>query len=289
MSCLFFYSEQQPQEPNRTNEKRMEVMEDTLHLQLHKLSALKSEEALDQLLCTLWKTRKTGLHSPHQKSHFQSLLNLPSLSQLHPVLACLRSLIRKWVHENFTGDDLLKLFPPDLPLDLQSSLVVLFHKYQSQWKDEVAREQLRSLPRTSVSYQVKTSVPPSFTTLGSSCSFSDFGASSTPIVTGTNASRLTPMSPPILQVGTLPRLKSMTWTMENCNSGPANRVAVINLKLQDYTKSPLDEIEVKFQLTRDTLEAMLRSLTYIKEQLSSMVGTISGPSQKKQKQSDHLV
>ncbi|BBN69276.1 FAR1-related sequence 3, partial [Prunus dulcis] len=98
------------------------------------------------------------------------------------VLACLRSLIRKWVHENFTGDDLLKLFPPDLPLDLQSSLVVLFHKYQSQWKDEVAREQL----------------------------------------------------------------------------------------LQDYTKSPLDEIEVKFQLTRDTLEAMLRSLTYIKEQLSSM-------------------
>ncbi|ONI26960.1 hypothetical protein PRUPE_1G058500 [Prunus persica] len=201
-------------------------MEDTLHLQLHKLSALKSEEALDQLLCTLWKTRKTGLHSPHQKSHFQSLLNLPSLSQLHPVLACLRSLIRKWVHENFTGDDLLKLFPPDLPLDLQSNLVVLFHKYQSQWKDEVAREQLRSLPRTSVSYQVKTR--------------------------------------------------------------PANRVAVINLKLQDYTKSPLDEIEVKFQLTRDTLEAMLRSLTYIKEQLSSMVGTISGPSQKKQKQSDHL-
>ncbi|KAH0972738.1 hypothetical protein GBA52_024894 [Prunus armeniaca] len=240
----------------------MEVMEDTLHLQLHKLSALKSEEALDQLLCTLWKTRKTGLHSPHQK---------------------------KWVHENLTGDDLLKLFPPDLPLDLQSSLVVLFHKYQSQWKDEVVREQLRSLPRTSVSYQVKTSVPPSFTTLGSSCSFSDFGASSTPIVTGTNASRLTPMSPPILQVGILPRLKSMTWTMENCNSGPANRVAVINLKLQDYTKSPLDEIEVKFQLSRDTLEAMLRSLTYIKEQLSSMVGTISGPSQKKQKQSDHLV
>lgn len=166
--------------------------------------------------------------------------------------------------------------------------MVLFHKYQSQWKDEVVREQLRSLPRTSVSYQVKTSVAPSFTTLGSSCSFSDFGASSTPIVTGTNASRLTPMSPPILQ-GILPRLKSMTWTMENCNSGPANRVAVINLKLQDYTKSPLDEIEVKFQLSRDTLEAMLRSLTYIKEQLSSMVRTISGPSQKKQKQSDHLV
>ncbi|KAH9327957.1 hypothetical protein KI387_000065, partial [Taxus chinensis] len=28
----------------------------------------------------------------------------------------------------------------------------------------------------------------------------------------------------------LPRLKAMTWSMENQNSTPANRVAVINLK-----------------------------------------------------------
>ena len=43
------------------------------------------------------------------------------------------------------------------------------------------------------------------------------------------------------------------------------------MQLQDYSKSPLGEMEVKFQLTRDTLEAMLRSMTYISEQLSSMV------------------
>lgn len=43
------------------------------------------------------------------------------------------------------------------------------------------------------------------------------------------------------------------------------------LQLQDFSKSPLGEVEVKFQLTRDTLEAMLRSMTYINEQLSSMV------------------
>lgn len=66
----------------RRGEKGMEVVEDTLYLQLHKLSATKSEEALDQLLSTLWKTRKTGLR---QKSHFQSLLNLQSLSELDPV------------------------------------------------------------------------------------------------------------------------------------------------------------------------------------------------------------
>ncbi|KAM5550488.1 hypothetical protein ABKV19_027577 [Rosa sericea] len=252
----------------------MEVVEDTLYLQLHKLSAIKSEEALHQLLSTLWKTRKTGLRD---KSHLQSLLNLQSLSDLDPVLACLRSLIRKWVHENLTADDLLKLFPPDLPLDLQSILVLSLQKFESQWKDEIAREQPRT--RTSGCYQVKT------TSLGMSHSLHNDHVAQ--LTRHEFASEFTPMSP--CNLGTLPRLKSMTWTMENCNSGSANKVAVINLKLQDYTKSSLDEIEVKFQLTRDTLDAMLRSLTYIRDQISSVVGAASGPSQKKQKQSDHVV
>ncbi|CAK9160749.1 unnamed protein product [Ilex paraguariensis] len=72
--------------------------------------------------------------------------------------------------------------------------------------------------------------------------------------------------------GILPRLKSMTWTVENQNMRATSRVAVICLKLQDYTKSPLGEIKVKFQLTRDSLEAMLRSMTYINEQLSTVMG-----------------
>eukprot|EP00262_Sarcandra_glabra_P016654 TRINITY_DN5490_c0_g1_i1.p1 TRINITY_DN5490_c0_g1~~TRINITY_DN5490_c0_g1_i1.p1 ORF type:complete len:893 (-),score=156.19 TRINITY_DN5490_c0_g1_i1:335-3013(-) len=67
----------------------------------------------------------------------------------------------------------------------------------------------------------------------------------------------------------LPRLKSMTWSMENRSSMPANRVAVINLKLQDYTKAPSGEAEVKFQLSRDPLETMLRSMAYITDQLSA--------------------
>ncbi|XVF30674.1 hypothetical protein REPUB_Repub16aG0078700 [Reevesia pubescens] len=278
------------------------MAEDTLYLQLHKLSAINSEEILDQILTTLWKTRRSGLRQP-DKSRIQSLLSLPSLPELDPVLACLRSLIRKCVHENFNGDDLLKLFPPDLSLDLQSILVLLLQKYQSQWKEEIAKEP-HSLPRTSVSYQVKASAPPSFTPLPSSdipttlwprqddsitrINLSDFG-SSTPIIVGAAGSRVGPFSmqqdagpPENLEV--LPRLKSMTWTMENLNSAQANRVAIIHLKLQDYTKSPSGEIEVKFQLTKDTLEAMLRSMTYISEQLSNMAGTSSEPAQKKQKQ-----
>ncbi|THG05693.1 hypothetical protein TEA_028292 [Camellia sinensis var. sinensis] len=166
--------------------------ETVIYLQLHKLSTIKSQEDLQHILSTLWNTRKTGLSGPN-KSSLQSLLNLPSSSELDPVLACLRSLIRKCVNENFTGDDILKLFPPDLPLDLQSTLILLFQKYQDQWKEEMSREQVADintlllcvnslwrsvmasrigieysdtkhlLPRTSVSHQVNVGFLPSFT------------------------------------------------------------------------------------------------------------------------------
>ncbi|XP_020219666.1 uncharacterized protein LOC109802660 [Cajanus cajan] len=89
--------------------------------------------------------------------------------------------------------------------------------------------------------------------------------------------------PPSHNLEDLPCLQSMTWTMENRRSSPADKVAIITLKLHDYSKSPSGETEVKFQLTRDTLEAMLRSMTYIREQLNA-VGTSSGPASKKQKQ-----
>lgn len=73
----------------------------------------------------------------------------------------------------------------------------------------------------------------------------------------------------------LPCLKSMTWVMENRNLTPANRVAVINLKLQDYSKSPAVESEVKFQLSKVTLEPMLRSMAYISEQLSTPANRVA--------------
>ncbi|GLT60836.1 hypothetical protein SLA2020_335830 [Shorea laevis] len=201
----------------------------TLYQQLRKLADItSSDEALDHILSTLWKTRRTGLRPP-DKSHIQSLLNLPSPAELDPVLACLRSLIRKCVHHNFTGDDLLKLFPPDLPLDLQTLLVLSFHKYQNHWKDDLSREQ-HSSPRTSEPYQV-----PSFPSSSDISTplwprqddpvarlnrgANDLGAFAPNVAgSGLQPEALLPNNP-----GTLPRLKSMTWTMEN-------RVAVINLK-----------------------------------------------------------
>ncbi|CAA6654476.1 unnamed protein product [Spirodela intermedia] len=182
-----------------------------LHLHLLKVPATVTEENLAHVLETLWSTRNTGVSSV-QKRDLQSHLGLASTGELEPVLACLRSIIRKSGRQNLSMDDIQRLFPHDLPVVLQSSLLVLFQRYQSEWKEEASRDQ-----------------------------------------------------------GNLPCLKSMTWTIENRHSGPSDRVAVICLKLQDYTKSPSGEVEVKFQLSRDTLEAMLRSMTYISDQLSSSV------------------
>lgn len=60
------------------------------------------------------------------------------------LLACLRSLIRKCAHDNVTGDELLKLFPPDLPIDLQTTLVLSFQKFHNQWKQDLSTQQVVS-------------------------------------------------------------------------------------------------------------------------------------------------
>ncbi|XP_010251622.1 PREDICTED: protein FAR1-RELATED SEQUENCE 3 [Nelumbo nucifera] len=101
----------------------------------------------------------------------------------------------------------------------------------------------------------------------------------TPPVADLNLPRMAPVSlhrddGPSDNMVVLPCLKSMTWVMENKNS-LANRVAVINLKLQDYSKTPSGETEVKFQLSRVTLEPMLRSMAYISEQLSTPANRVA--------------
>ncbi|KAJ6767556.1 PROTEIN FAR1-RELATED SEQUENCE 3 [Salix koriyanagi] len=69
--------------------------------------------------------------------------------------------------------------------------------------------------------------------------------------------------------------KSMTWVIENKTSTPAGKVAVINLKLQDYGKNPSGETEVQFRLTKVTLEPMLRSMAYISQQLSTPANRVA--------------
>ncbi|EEF37077.1 hypothetical protein RCOM_1317290, partial [Ricinus communis] len=69
--------------------------------------------------------------------------------------------------------------------------------------------------------------------------------------------------------------KSMTWVIENKTSTPAEKVAVINLKLQDYGKNPSGETDVQFRLTRITLEPMLKSMAYISQQLTAPANRVA--------------
>lgn len=275
----------------------MEGEREQLYQQLHKLSPLiKSQTQLEELVTALWTSRTTGL-SAAQKSHFQSLLNLPNLAGLNPVLACLRSLMRTCAQENFSVNDILRLFPPDLPLELQRSLVEIFQRCQNQWKEDISVTQTQS-PRTKFPPHTKAGMPQPFTSFPTSVAASprslellavhnscnNIGAS----IPSTTDINLWPLASMPLErgvntdnLGTPPRLKSMTWTLDNQSRSRRNKVAVISLKLQDHTKSPVGETEVKFQLTRDTVDAMLKSMTQINEQFLTHVGTSSGTVSKK--------
>ncbi|CAL9153304.1 unnamed protein product [Musa hybrid cultivar] len=90
----------------------------------------------------------------------------------------------------------------------------------------------------------------------------------------------------------LPRPKAMTCNVVNQNQDSVEHVAVMNLKinyantfgvdilqLQGDTQSSSGETQVKFQLARDTLETMLKSMYFIRDQMSSGDATSNGPGQ----------
>ncbi|KAJ6938026.1 hypothetical protein NC652_012341 [Populus alba x Populus x berolinensis] len=84
----------------------------------------------------------------------------------------------------------------------------------------------------------------------------------------------------VINLKIMARLHQQNWRSMNKLSTPSNRVAVINLKLQ-ITETTTVESEVKFQVSRDTLGAMLRSMAYIREQLSNSAEPQAEPPSKK--------
>ncbi|GLJ34884.1 hypothetical protein SUGI_0702280, partial [Cryptomeria japonica] len=223
-------------------------MEQSLFQHLPKLVRAKTQDSIELILRSLWRTRKSGLDAA-EKAHLQDLLQLPSHEELDPIVACLRMLIRKCIHENLGEEELQKLFPPEFPLDLQSLLVLLLKKLQIEWGEDMAKDQLE-WPRTRVVYQVKVGptvpqtspanmVPPVWPRLEDNrrpFNRCELGVPLGMPSGNLNSSRLVPQQPPQDDINgdsslvSLPRLKAMTWSMENQNSTPANRVAVINLK-----------------------------------------------------------
>jgi len=63
-----------------------------------------------------------------------------SLLQL---LVCLRILIRRCVNENVAKDDIPKLFPEEVPPELQKLLTLLLQKFQTEWQQDAAKDQVR--------------------------------------------------------------------------------------------------------------------------------------------------
>jgi hypothetical protein len=70
----------------------------------------------------------------------QSPTLLLSLLQL---LVCLRILIRRCVNENVDKDDIPKLFPEEVPPELQKLLTLLLQKFQPEWQQDAAKDQVR--------------------------------------------------------------------------------------------------------------------------------------------------
>ncbi|XP_074580175.1 uncharacterized protein LOC141836567 [Curcuma longa] len=83
----------------------------------------------------------------------------------------------------------------------------------------------------------------------------------------------------------VPRLKAITWNKVNQSRDSADNIAVINLKLHD-DQSISGEKEVKFQLAKDTMETMLKSMYFIRDQMSNSDATHNGHGQREDKKAD---
>ncbi|KAK8695072.1 hypothetical protein V6N13_072614 [Hibiscus sabdariffa] len=68
----------------------------------------------------------------------------------------------------------------------------------------------------------------------------------------------------------LPRLKAMTWNMATQDAEMTEPTAIINLKLQNDTRAPQGELDLKFQLAKETLDTMVKSMYSLRDQLSNL-------------------
>ncbi|XVF08707.1 hypothetical protein REPUB_Repub07fG0026700 [Reevesia pubescens] len=185
-------------------------MERSLWGHLPLLVRANSKESVEYILQSLWRTRKTGL-DPDDRRLICEMLQLQNDSDLDPLLVCLRMLIRRCVYENVSKDDIHKLFPNEVLLELQRLLTLLLQKFQREWRADIHMDEV-----------------------------------------------------------SLPRLKAMTWNMATQNTEVTGPVAVINLKLQNDRQAPQGELDLKFQLAKETLDTMLKSMYCIKDQLSNL-------------------
>ncbi|RLM62250.1 hypothetical protein C2845_PM14G19020 [Panicum miliaceum] len=109
------------------------------HKHLPLLARAGSKESLEYILQALWRTRRTGLDAA-DRAVARDALHLASDAELDPLLVCLRILIRRCVSEDVSKDDIPKLFPDEVPPELQKLLTLLLQKFQPEWQDDASKD-----------------------------------------------------------------------------------------------------------------------------------------------------
>ncbi|KAL9256371.1 hypothetical protein AKJ16_DCAP13269 [Drosera capensis] len=261
-------------------------MESPESAQLTKLSSIDSLESLADLLSILWSTRDSGL-SVSDKSAVRSLLRLPSLPDVDPVVAAVRVVMRKCIRrESWSRDEVMEMCG-SVDGEARELLVGLLEERWGLWKEEVSRDR-HPLPKSRLPYQASAGVS------SSPLPVSSFGLSkfpwswqdcpapqrsnalvSTPTTADRNMSHLFLLSNQnghgsLKSLETVPHLTSVTWALGEKTSASSSRVAIITLKLLDNSKPAAEQIEVRFQVTRDAAEAMVQSITNISNQFSKI-------------------
>ncbi|KAF0901078.1 hypothetical protein E2562_037644 [Oryza meyeriana var. granulata] len=182
------------------------------HNHLPLLARASSKESVEYILQALWRTRCTGLDAA-DRAVVRDMLQLASDADLDPLLVCLRILIRRCVHGNIGKDEVAKLFPEEVPPELQRLLTLLLQKFQPEWREDAAKDQ------ASVSRSETTERP------------------------------------------------------SNQNQDTTEQPAAGAKELQNGIRSSVVEKELKVQLTKDTLDKMLKDMYSIKGQVSNSGNT----------------
>ncbi|KAI4974783.1 uncharacterized protein LOC123406966 isoform X2 [Hordeum vulgare subsp. vulgare] len=110
------------------------------HEHLPLLARARSKDSVEYILQALWRTRRTGLDAA-DRAIVRDILQLPSDSELDPLLVCLRILTRRCVHDNIAKEEIPKLFPQAVPPELQRLLTLLLQKFQPEWREDTSKEQ----------------------------------------------------------------------------------------------------------------------------------------------------
>ncbi|CAH9121183.1 unnamed protein product [Cuscuta epithymum] len=101
-----------------------------------------SKESVEYILQALWRTRKTGLDAADRQI-IREMLDLPTDSDLDPLLVCLRILMRRCVFAEVGKDEIQKLFPDGVLPELQRLLTLLFQKFQKEWREDAVNDRVR--------------------------------------------------------------------------------------------------------------------------------------------------